>query len=143
MKDKNTLKDKSTLFLFIDDEPRPIAELASPVTFELDTTRLVDGRHTLKIVSRDPSGKEGIRLIPFEVRNGPAISVEGIREDAVVDGVLPLMINAYGKGDQKSFIITGSETPQSIPYWIFIMLILFVAWAIYYEITTSAVNLVK
>ncbi|MBS1659990.1 MAG: cytochrome C [Bacteroidetes bacterium] len=137
------MKDKSTLFLFIDDEPRPIAELPSPVTFELDTTRLVDGRHTLKIVSRDPSGKEGIRLIPFEVRNGPAISVEGIREDAVVDGVLPLMINAYGKGDNKSFIITGSETPQSIPYWIFILLILFVAWAIYYEITTSAVNLVK
>lgn len=137
------MKDKSTLFLFIDDEPRPIAELPSPVTFELDTTRLVDGRHTLKIVSRDPSGKEGIRLIPFEVRNGPSISVEGIREDAVVDGVLPLMINAYGKGDQKSFIITGSETPQSIPYWIFILLILFVAWAIYYEITTSAVNLVK
>lgn len=137
------MKDKSTLILFIDDEPRPIAELPSPVTFELDTTRLVDGPHTLKIVSRDPSGKEGIRLIPFEVRNGPAISVEGIREDTVVDGVLPLMINAYGKGDQKSFIITGSETPQSIPYWIFILLILFVAWAIYYEITTSAVNLVK
>jgi len=137
------MKDKSTLFLFIDDEPRPIAELPSPVTFELDTTRLVDGPHTLKIVSRDPFRKEGIRLIPFEVRNGPAISVEGIREDAVVDGVLPLMINAYGKGDQKSFIITGSETPQSIPYWIYILLILFVAWAIYYEITTSAVNLVK
>ncbi|HXO76464.1 MAG TPA: hypothetical protein VN824_14525 [Puia sp.] len=137
------MKDKSTLFLFIDDEPRPIAELASPVTFELDTTRLVDGRHTLKIVSRDPSGKEGLRVIPFEVRNGPAISVEGIREDAVVDGILPLMINAYGKGDQKSFIITGSETPQSIPYWIYILLILFVAWAIYYEITTSTVNLFK
>jgi hypothetical protein len=137
------MKDKSTLFLFIDDEPRPIAELASPVTFELDTTRLVDGRHTLKIVSRDPSGKEGLRIIPFEVRNGPAISVEGIREDAVVDGILPLMINAYGKGDQKSFIITGSETPQSIPYWIYILLILFVAWAIYYEVTTSTVKLFK
>lgn len=137
------MKDKSTLFLFIDDEPRPIAELASPVTFELDTTRLVDGRHTLKIVSRDPSGKEGLRIIPFEVRNGPAISVEGIREDAVVDGILPLMINAYGKGDQKSFIITGSETPQSIPYWIYILLILFVAWAVYYEITTSTVKLFK
>src|ERR1700754_3431834 len=137
------MKDKSTLFLFIDDEPRPIAELASPVPFELDTTRLVDGRHTLKIVSRDPSGKEGLRLIPFEVRNGPAISIEGLREDAVVDGIVPLMINAYGKGDQKSFLISGSETPQSIPYWIFILLILFVACAIYYSITTSSVNLFK
>jgi len=137
------MMDKSTLFLFIDDEPRPIAELAAPVTFELDTTRLVDGRHTLKIVSRDPSGKEGIRIIPFEVRNGPAIAVEGLRDDAVVDGVLPLMINAYGKGDQKSFLITGSETPQSIPYWIYVLLILFVAWALYYEFSTSSVNLFK
>lgn len=139
----NAMKDKSTLFLFIDDEPRPIAELAAPVTFELDTTRLVDGRHMLKIVSRDPSGREGIRVIPFEVRNGPAIAVEGLRDDAVVDGVLPLMINAYGKGDQKRFLITGSETPQSIPYWIYVLLILFVAWALYYEFTTSAVNLFK
>ncbi len=88
------MKDKSMLFLFIDEEPRPIAMMPAPVTFELDTTRLVDGRHTLKIVSRDPSGLEGIRLIPFEVRNGPAISVEGLREEAVVDGILPLMINA-------------------------------------------------
>lgn len=128
-------KDKSMLFLFIDDGSQPIAMTAAPVTFELDTTRLVDGRHTLKIVSRDPSGREGIRLIPFEVRNGPAISVEGLREEAVVDGVLPLMINAYGKGDTRSFVITGSETPQSIPYWIFILLIGFAAWAVYYLVT--------
>src|SRR5689334_12714405 len=80
---------KSTLILFIDDDPAPIARLSAPVTFELDTTRLVDGKHTLRIVSRDPGGKEGIRIIPFEVRNGPAIAVEGIKEDAVVDGVLP------------------------------------------------------
>ncbi|HEY8969393.1 MAG TPA: cytochrome C [Puia sp.] len=137
------MKDLSTLYLFIDDEQQPIARLNAPVTFELDTTRLADGKHTLKIVSRDPSGKEGIRLIPFEVRNGPAISIEGLKEAAVVDGIVPLMINAYGKGDQKSFLIGGSETPQSIPYWIFILLILFVAWAIYYGITTSSVNLFK
>lgn len=135
------MTDKSTLYLFIDEEPHPVAQLEAPVTFELDTTRLIDGRHTLKIVSRDPAGKEGIRLIPFEVRNGPAISVEGLREEAVVDGVLPLMINAYGKGDAKSFFIRGSETPQSIPFWIFILLIGFVAWAIYYFITMDAVQL--
>jgi len=137
------MKDKSILYLFIDDEPCPIAELTAPVTFELDTTRLVDGKHTLKIVSKDPSGKAGIRLISFEVRNGPAIAVEGLKEDAVVDGIIPLMINAYGKGDQKSFVITGSETPQSIPYWIFILLILFVAWAVYFGVTSSAINLFK
>ncbi|WP_431211580.1 hypothetical protein ACQ86N_38050 [Puia sp. P3] len=48
------------------------------------------------------------------MRNGPAIAVEGLREDAIVDDVLHLMINAFGKGDQKSFLITGSETPRSI-----------------------------
>ena len=137
------MKEQSSLYLFLDDEPQPIARLDAPVKFDLDTTRLVDGHHTLKIVSRDPSGKEGIRLIPFEVRNGPAISIEGLKEDAIVDGIVPLMINAYGKGDQKSFLISGSETPQSIPYWIFILLILFVAWAVYYGITTSSVNLFK
>jgi hypothetical protein len=135
------MTDKSTLYLFIDDEPRPIARLEAPVTFELDTTRLVDGKHTLKIVSKDPAGNEGVRLIPFEVRNGPAISVEGLREEAVVDGVLPLMINAYGKGDAKNFFIQGSETPQSIPFWIFILLIGFLAWALYYFIAMDAVPL--
>jgi len=126
------MEDKSTIFIFIDDESRPIARVKSPVNFELDTRKLTDGDHTLRIVSRDPTGKEGIRLIPFVVRNGPAIAVEGIKENAVVDGVLPLMINAYGKGDQKNFLIEGSETPQSIPSWVWILIIGFTGWAIYY-----------
>ncbi|MBW8684532.1 cytochrome C [Chitinophaga rhizophila] len=137
------MKDKSTIYIFIDDAIKPIAILESPVNFELDTTRLVDGRHTLKIVSRDPTGKEGIRLVPFEVRNGPAISIEGIREDAVVDGVVPVMINAYGKGDQRNFLIIGSETPQSIPFWVFVLLIAFLGWAIFYCITAPLELLMK
>ena len=101
----------------------------------LPLSKLVDGKHILKIVSKDPNGKEGIRLIPFEVRNGPAIDVEGIRENAVVDGVLPIMINAYGKGDQKMFLIEGSETPKSIPSWVWILIIGFAGWALYYLFT--------
>lgn len=126
------MEEKSTIFIFLDDEVAPVAKLVSPVNFELDTRKLVDGRHTLKIVSKDPSGKEGLRIIPFEVRNGPAIDIEGIRENAVVDGVLPLMINAYGKGDAKNFMIRGSETPQSIPSWVWIMIIGIVGWVLYY-----------
>ncbi|WP_449436804.1 cytochrome C [Pedobacter steynii] len=135
------MEEKSKVFIFIDQELKPIAELISPVNFELDTSKLVDGKHVLRIVSKDPTGKEGIRLIPFEVRNGPAIAIEGIQENAVVDGIVPIMINAYGKGNQKNFLIVGSETPQSIPFWIFILLILFVGWAIYYLVTSSAVKL--
>jgi hypothetical protein len=128
------MEDKSTVFLFLDKDQTPIAEFLSPVNFELDTRKMVDGKHELKIISKDPTGKEGIRIIPFEVKNGPAIAVEGITENAVVDGIVPLMINAYGKGDQKRFLITGSETPQSIPAWIWILLIGFLGWSIYYLI---------
>lgn len=126
------MNDKSRIYIFIDEEVKPVAELLSPVSFELDTRKLTDGEHVLKIVSKDPTGKEGVRKIPFVVRNGPAIAVEGITENAVVDGVLPLMVNAYGKGDQKAFLIEGSETPQSIPAWVWILIIGFTGWAMYY-----------
>ena len=135
------MDDKSTIFIFIDDETKPVAEVLSPVSFELDTRKLTDGSHTLKIVSKDPTGKEGVRLIKFVVRNGPAIAVEGISENDVVDGVLPLMINAYGKSDQKSFLIEGSETPQSIPAWVWILIIGFFGWALYYLV--SYISLVQ
>jgi hypothetical protein len=128
------MEDKSSILVFIDDELQPIASFTSPVNFELDTRKLVDGQHRLRIVSKDPSGKEGIRIIPFEVKNGPAIDIEGIHENAVVDGVVPIMINAYGKGDARNFLITGSETPQSIPSWVWVLMIGFTGWAIYYLI---------
>jgi|SRR5690606_750125 len=126
------MSDKSKVIIFIDDETKPVAELLAPVSFELDTRKLTDGPHVLTLVSRDPSGKEGIRKIPFVVRNGPAIAVEGIKENAVIDGVVPIMVNAYGKGDQKEFLIEGSETPQSIPAWVWILIIGFTGWAMYY-----------
>ena len=129
------METKSTILIFLDEEVKPVGEFSSPVNFELNTQKLVDGRHTLKIVSRDPTGKEGIRIIPFEVRNGPAIEIEGIKENAVVDGILPLMINAYGKGNQKTFLIEGSETPKSIPSWVWILIIGFIGWVLYYLIT--------
>lgn len=133
-------KDRSKVFLFIDNDPHPIAELETPIVFDLDTKKLPDGDHVLKIVSRSPSGKEGIRKISFTVANGPTIKIEGLKNKDVVDGTLSLMINAYDKGNQKSFLITGSETPQTIPFWIWVIIILFVGWAVYYEITSSAVQ---
>ena len=127
-------EDKSKVSLFIDDDLQPIAELLAPVQFELDTRKLTDGEHTLKMVSKSSLGREGIRKIKFIVRNGPAISIEGLSENAVVDGTVPLMINAYDKGDQKKFIIEGSETPQTIPSWLWILLVAFVGWAAFYVV---------
>ncbi|WP_240894485.1 cytochrome C [Parapedobacter sp. SGR-10] len=128
------MSEKSKVYIFIDDDTIPVAEVFTPVTFELDTHKLVDGPHRLRIVGKDPSGKEGMRIIPFEVRNGPAIDVVGIKEDAVVDGRVPIMINAYGKGNQSLFLIEGSETPQGIPWWVWLLIIGFSGWALYYFI---------
>ncbi len=130
---------KSKVFVFLDDALQPIGEFDVPIRFELDTRKLPDGEHTLKIVGREPSGKEGIRVIPFTVRNGPAISVEGLKSDDVVDGVLPIMVNAYGKGDQKQFLIDGSETPRGIPSWIWALVMGFAGWAAYYVLTNFSI----
>lgn len=135
------MQNQSTVFIYLDEEKKPIGEYKVPINFELDTTKIVDGEHILKIVSKNNLGKEGIRKIPFTVRNGPSIAIEGISENDVVDGVLPLMINAYSKGDQKKFLIEGSETPHSIPAWLWIVIILFVGWSMYYIVISLNMSL--
>jgi len=135
------MRNQSYVSLFIDDSPQPVGQFPAPVSFELDTRKLVDGSHTLKVVSKDHRGKEGVRLIRFVVRNGPAIAVEGLKNDEIVEGLLPLMINAYGKGDQKTFALHGSESPQSIPWWLVVVIILFVAWTGYFIITSLSIKL--
>lgn len=127
--------DENKVVLFMDNEERPFAELSTPVQFELDTQKLTDGEHLLRIVSRSSRGREGVREVRFFVRNGPAITISGLKENDVIDGVLPIMINAYGKGNQQKFIIEGSETPQSVPSWLWLLIILFSGWAAYYAIT--------
>ena len=129
------MNHKSKVLVFIDDASQPLGAFDAPIHFDFDTRKLVDGQHTFKVVSKDPSGKEGILIVPFTVRNGPAISIEGLKQNDVVDGVLPIMINAYGKGDQKKFLIDGSETPQSIPSWVWILIIGIAGWVIYYLIS--------
>jgi hypothetical protein len=135
------MSTQSRVLIFIDDEKKPYGEYLAPINFELDTRKLVDGDHILKVVSKDPLGKEGIRKIPFVVRNGPSVAVEGLNENDIVDGVIPIMINAYGKGDQKIFLIEGSETPRSIPAWVWAIVIGFVGWAIYYAVISMNTSL--
>lgn len=130
------MEHRSKVILFVDNNITPIGEFEAPVKFELDTRKLTDGEHILKIVSKDPMGKEGIRNINFTVRNGPAIAVEGLKNNDVIDGVQPIMINAYGKGNQKQFLIDGSESPTSVPSWLWAGLIVFFGWAVFYALTS-------
>ncbi len=123
-----------TIRIFLDDDPRPFAEFESPVKFMLDTTKIPDGKHQLKIVANSTNGNEGIKIIPFEVRNGPTISVVGLKKEDVVGSKIPITINAYGSERNDLFVITGSETPKAIPSWIWAMVILFIAFGVFYLI---------
>ena len=70
------------------------AEYRVPRThyFEFDTMRMVERPHVLRIVSICHIGKEDVRKIPFAVHKRPHTAVEGMPENAVADGILPIMI---------------------------------------------------
>lgn len=126
--------NKNQVRVFLDEDPNPFAEFTTPVRFLLDTTKLVDGEHKLRIVSKSTDGREGVKEVRFKVRNGPAITVVGLKEGDVVDNKVPVLINSYGSERRDFFIVQGSETPKAIPSWIWAILILFVGWAIFYVI---------
>ncbi|KYH03729.1 MULTISPECIES: hypothetical protein [Chryseobacterium] len=127
-------KHNAIVFIYIDEESNPIAELQTPIVFNLDTTKLSDGEHTLKIISRFDN-KEGLKIIHFNVRNGPIIHMEGLSDNETVNGTLPLMLNAYDTGRNQSFIIKGSENPRTIPVWVWVIALVFIAWAAFYIVT--------
>ncbi len=128
------MKNERIIRVFLDEDPVPFAEFEPPVKFVLDTTKLPDGKHSLKIVARSTSGVEGIRVIPFEVRNGPAIAVVGLRAGEVLNEQVPITINAYGSERRDVFVVTGSETPKAIPAWVWALLVSFAGFALFYFI---------
>lgn len=125
-------EDKRIIKVYLDDEIQPFAEFAPPVKFVLDSTKIPDGKHKLKIVAKSSSGVEGIRIVPFEVRNGPEISIVGLRDNEIIDTRNTITINAYGSETNDSFVIRGSETPKAIPAWVWMLVIAFVAFGIFY-----------
>jgi len=137
------MEDKKIVKVFLDDEPNPFAEFSPPVKFIFDTTKIPDGKHQLKIVAKSTDGVEGIRTIPFEVRNGPAISVVGLKENEVINEQIPITVNAYGSERKDVFVVTGSETPKAIPAWVWALLIMFVGFAFFYIIMYWSPDLYK
>ncbi len=125
-------KDKRIIKVFLDEETQPFAEFAPPVKFVLDSTKIPDGKHKLKIVAKSSSGVEGIRIVPFEVRNGPEISLIGLKDNEIIDTQNTITINAYGSETNDSFVIRGSETPKAIPAWVWMLVIAFIAFGLFY-----------
>lgn len=128
------MEDKRIIKVFLDDDSTPFAEFKPPVKMMLDTTKITDGKHKLKIIAKSTDGVEGIKIVPFEVRNGPAIDLVGLKENDVVDDKVTLTINAYGSERKDFFVVTGSETPKGIPSWVWAILITFFGWALFYAI---------
>lgn len=122
----------SRVEVYLDGDPQPIGTYRPPARFELDTEKLADGPHELRIVATDVSGHRGVRRIPFEVRNGPGIAVDGLRPGDLVEGRVSVMVNAYGGAHEANFEPARAETPAPIPTWAWVLLLGVVAWAMFY-----------
>ncbi|GJM28391.1 MAG: cytochrome c [Cyclobacteriaceae bacterium] len=141
MKKKNIIDDQidgsRIIKVFLDDETRPFSEFRPPVKFVLDTTKIPDGKHKLKIVAKSSNNVEGVKEIPFEVRNGPEIVVVGLKPGELVDNQVAITLNAYGSERKDEFVVTGSETPKGIPAWVWALMIAFIGFALFYFIMYS------
>jgi hypothetical protein len=129
------MEKKRKVTVFLDDEKVPFGVFEPPAKLVLDTTKIADGKHELKIKAISSNGIEGLRIIPFEVRNGPEIAVVGLKDNEVIESNTVITINAYGSETSESFIIRGSETPKAVPSWVWACIIAFVGFAIFYFIT--------
>jgi len=125
---------KSRIKVYLDDQAEPISVYRPPARFQLDTTSLEDGPHVLRVVATDESGKNGVRTIPFEVRNGPGIAVEGLSDHDVVEGKINLTVNAYGGAYAEKWEPSQAETPAPVPTWMWLIVIFLAAWAVYYGV---------
>lgn len=135
MKDSNKIIDfenKRVVKVFLDDEEQPFGEFVPPIEIMLDTTKIADGEHKLKIIAKSSGDIEGMKIIPFTVKNGPEITVMGLKPNQVVDKETAITINAYGSENDDQFVMRGSEDPKPIPAWFWALLICVVAFAAFY-----------
>ncbi len=106
-------ENETRIEVYLDDHPDPYVTFVPPERFELDATRLEDGQHQLRIVAIDRSGHRGVRTVPFEVRNGPGIVVDGLHDHEVVEGKINVLVNAYGGAYEEIWEPARAETPRS------------------------------
>ena len=120
--------------VFLDDDPTPFASYSPPLRFELDTSALSDGQHSLRIEAYDSHGTKGVKTMNFTVRNGPGITVSGLHDNDVLEGTVPVLINSYGGAVESRWEPSRAETPSPVPTWGWVLVILFVAFGLYYGV---------
>lgn len=120
--------------IFLDGAARPLLSTTPPLMFELDTSGLEDGPHVMRIEAYDVHGVKGVRTVDFTVRNGPGIAISGLQQDDVLDGKIPIIVNAYGGTSAVEWEPSQAETPAPPPTWAWLSLILFGAFALFYGV---------
>jgi len=116
--------------VYLDDAEAPFKVLTPPGKLKLDTETIDDGHHVLTFKTIDDYGKLlSERDVPFQVQNGPAISVHGLTKNDTVTGELPLLVNAYHSEIGDEFEPEQIESPTPIPTWAWILVLLVVIGA--------------
>jgi mono/diheme cytochrome c family protein len=118
--------------IFLDDGATPVAEFDPPSVFTLETEKLADGPHTLRVEAVDETGLKSVRQIPFHVRNGPGIAVAGLSAGDIVSGERSIVVNAYAAGRVEAWEPTRAETPAPIPSWAWVLCLVVAAAGMFY-----------
>ncbi|GAB5602995.1 c-type cytochrome [Thermus sp. FJN-A] len=80
--------------VYLDGMAEPVAVLKEPpYRLNLDTRKLPDGEHTLRLVTHFRGGGQEIREIPFTVNNYPDVLVLGVDEGGEVSGTVELRLS--------------------------------------------------
>ncbi len=117
---------------YLDDQTTPFQTLTPPEHLRFDTTKLDDGPHRLRFRASDEDGSQSERALQFNVGNGPAIAIHGIRDGDTVAGTVLMLVNAYGAQVGDAFEPRRIETPAPIPTWAWVLSLLTLGWAIGY-----------
>ncbi|MEZ5492068.1 MAG: c-type cytochrome [Gammaproteobacteria bacterium] len=114
--------------VYLNDDATPQQTLTPPEQFELDTTQLPDGKHTLIFKAIEDNGDTSQRHMTFYVQNGPSISIHGIRNDDRLSGEIAILANAYSSNIGDEFEPVRMETPAPIPTWAWVLFLSILAW---------------
>jgi mono/diheme cytochrome c family protein len=128
--EQRTSKDAVAIRIFIDDAVEPLATYRPPARVRLDTRKLPDGEHRLRIEAVDAVGHVGVRALPFTVANGPGITVTGLRAGSRVRGELDVDVNAFSA--EEPFDPVRAESAGPIPVWTWVLIVVIVVWAAWY-----------
>ena len=115
--------------VYLDDQKSPIDVIKPPEKFKFDSTNIDDGPHRLLFKVIDEDGQISTRQINFTVRNGPTISIHGIRDNDTLSGEISILANAYGAKIGDEFEPVRMETPRPVPTWAWVLFLIVLGWA--------------